>query len=474
MKRLYARCLTLKMRIPVIFVLSLLFLAACIIGISFRRYEALNVEKHVKMAEGITQLMVDRFEADRMDYYIENNYSSDEYMELLRYYYTLKDSYLDVRYMYVYKLFKDDSDGMIKGVVVLDLDEEYTEDVPQDSVDLIGDVSPTAPEFASDFEKMTVEKQCTWHIVESDETEGKLITFVRPILDGKGNYVCSACVDFSIDQLYAKGIDFVIELLVVITIIVIGVIVIINIILSVILFNPLSRMTKCIESFKFDSDQDRFDNVNKMEALNIHVKNEIDELYNALVLSMKDSAYYMTSLNLAKTEIREISETAYKDALTGVGSKRAYDNEMHKLQADLGRNQKIKFSIVMIDINNLKYVNDSFGHEHGDEYIKGCCNIICKVYKKSPVFRIGGDEFVVILRGDDYVNRMDCFDSLEDLFDESGNNTSAEEYCRYSASFGMADYDPSTDKNVDDVFKRADKLMYDFKKEFKKAHWSYR
>jgi diguanylate cyclase (GGDEF)-like protein len=125
----------------------------------------------------------------------------------------------------------------------------------------------------------------------------------------------------------------------------------------------------------------------------------------------------------------------------------------------------------MIDINNLKYVNDSFGHEHGDEYIKGCCNIICNVYKKSPVFRIGGDEFVVILRGNDYVNRMDCFDSLEDLFDESCGNTSAEEYCRYSASFGMADYDPSTDKTVDDVFKRADKLMYDFKKEFKKLQF---
>ncbi len=474
MNRLYAKYMTLKRRIPAIFILSLLLLATCIIGISFRKYEALNVDKHVKMAEGIPQLMGDRFEADKIDYYIENNYSSDEYMELLKYYYTLKDSYLDVRYMYIYKLFKDPNDGMIKGLVVLDLDEEYTEDVPQDSIDLIGDISPTAPEFAADFEMMTKEKQCSWHIVNSDPEEGELITFVRPILDADGNYLCSACVDFSLNALYAKGIDFIIELLVVISTIIIAVIVIINIILSAILFKPLNKMTRCIESFKFDTDQDRFNNVNNMEALNINVKNEIDELYNALVLSMKDSAYFMTTLNRAKSEIKEISETAYKDALTGVGSKTAYDNEINKLQVDMNRDKNIKFAIVMIDVNNLKYVNDTYGHELGDDYIKGCCRIICRIYKRSPVFRIGGDEFVVILRNDDYVTRMDCFDSLEDAFDDSYNNTSAKEYCRYSASFGMAEYDPSSDKTVEDVFKRADKLMYDFKKVFKKAHGSYR
>jgi GGDEF domain-containing protein len=54
----------------------------------------------------------------------------------------------------------------------------------------------------------------------------------------------------------------------------------------------------------------------------------------------------------------------------------------------------------MFDLNDLKHINDRYGHERGDEYIVNCCRLICQVFKHSPVFRIGGDEFVALLRGE--------------------------------------------------------------------------
>ena len=466
MKRLLALYMKLKIRIPTIFVCSLLLLATCIIGISFRRYEKINVDKHVTLAEGVTKLMADRFDGEKTAYYVQNGYSSEEYVNIVDYYRTLRECNPDVRYMYVYKLHKDSEDGSVKGLVILDLDEENPA--------IIGNEKLFEDEFSDDFDKMTVENEAVWHIVESEEKGGSLISYVRPILDADGNYACSACVDFSLNELYGRGIDFIIELLVVIGIIVFFVIATINIVLSKILFMPLERMTKCIESFKFESDEDRVNNFNNILALDINVKNEIDELYEALVMSLHDSAYYMTNLNRAKSEIKEISETANKDSLTGVGSKIAYDEAVRKLQNDIDRGECRKYAIIMIDINNLKYINDTYGHEYGDEYIKGCCSIICDIFKRSPVFRIGGDEFVVIIRDREYSTRSELIDDFEDAFDASYANESAKEYYRYSASYGIAEYDPSSDKKVEEVFKKADKIMYKHKNEFKAAHGSYR
>ena len=472
MKKLVRAMMTLRVRIPIIFVVSLLILGTCIIGVSFRRYENINLDKHVLMAEGVTRLMAERLEVDRIDFYLENNYSSTAYIDLIRYYDILRDSYPDVRHMYVYRIYKDENSGAVLGQSVVRIEKDYTEDISEQTGSTIGEIVAVPEEFTDDYEKMTSLNECVWHIVESNGSS--IVTYVRPVLDADGNYVCSACVDFSLNAMYAKGIDFIIELLVVVSAVLIGVLVTINIILSAILFKPLSRMTKCIESFRFDSDEDRFNNVSSMEALNIHVRNEIDELYNALVLSLKDSAYYMSNFNKAKTEINKISETAYKDPLTGVGSKAAYDDAVKALQNEMTVNKDLKYGIVMVDINNLKYVNDTYGHEHGDEYIRGCCHIVCNIFKKSPVYRIGGDEFVVILKNVDYFGRHMLLDDFEYEFDKAYENESAEEYCRYSASFGMAEYKPGTDTGVEEVFKRADALMYEYKQEFKKANGSYR
>ena len=185
----------LKTRIPVLIVLSMLLISTAIMSISFKRYEDLNIKKHIAMADGITTLMAQALDVNKLDTFIEENYSSQEYMSLLKYYYMLKDSYPDVAYMYVYRFWEDDA---VKATVIIDLDDEYTEDVPQDSIDWIGDTFVADEQFANDIDKMVIQNQPVWHVVRAREGEigERLLSYVKPIQDENGNYVCCVCVDF--------------------------------------------------------------------------------------------------------------------------------------------------------------------------------------------------------------------------------------------------------------------------------------
>ena len=88
--------------------------------------------------------------------------------------------------------------------------------------------------------------------------------------------------------------------------------------------------------------------------------------------------------------------------------------------------------------------------------------IICKVYEHSPVFRIGGDEFAALLMGSDYENRDELLRIFDEQCEEKRNqNTDAWE--QVSVARGMAEYDPKEDGSVNDVVRRADKIMYDNK-----------
>ena len=116
----------------------------------------------------------------------------------------------------------------------------------------------------------------------------------------------------------------------------------------------------------------------------------------------------------------------------------------------------------MFDCNNLKNVNDSNGHDKGDIYLKETAEIICEIFKRSPVFRIGGDEFAAVLQNKDYKNR----DSLLKIFDERCAEKREEadlQWEQVDVARGMAVYDPELDESINDVVHRADKLMYENK-----------
>lgn len=156
---------------------------------------------------------------------------------------------------------------------------------------------------------------------------------------------------------------------------------------------------------------------------------------------------------------QKLIEYSAKDALTHVRNRGAYEKMEEELAYEMVDNSNFKFGLVMFDINNLKMVNDVYGHEAGDKYIVGSCRMICKIFQHSPVYRIGGDEFIGVLRDSDYEKRDELLAELnkkmEQLFESD-----APFYEKFSVAAGVATYDSSIDECVDDVFNRADEAMY--------------
>ena len=110
-------------------------------------------------------------------------------------------------------------------------------------------------------------------------------------------------------------------------------------------------------------------------------------------------------------------------------------------------------------MNSLKLINDTQGHEAGDSYLIRACHLICNSFKHSPVYRIGGDEFVAILSGDDYDNREEHLRVLNGMMSPYSDSLPLPpEYV--SIACGIAVYDSNTDSTVADVIKRADEAMY--------------
>ena len=155
------------------------------------------------------------------------------------------------------------------------------------------------------------------------------------------------------------------------------------------------------------------------------------------------------------------NEMARRDELTHTKNKTAYHEMEKELQSQIEEGHE-PFGILVCDINGLKVVNDTRGHKAGDDYIKSSCMLICRIFHHSPVFRIGGDEFVVVLRGQDYENRQDLV---------SGLRRQVEENIRVGegpvVASGLAEYRPDADHSTEDVFNRADSLMYEDKTHLK-------
>lgn len=155
--------------------------------------------------------------------------------------------------------------------------------------------------------------------------------------------------------------------------------------------------------------------------------------------------------------INYINGLAYRDSLTGVKNKTAYQEAEHRLEEEI-RQGRPEFAVIVMDINGLKFVNDNYGHDFGDMLIIDACRLICRTFKRSPVYRIGGDEFVTILEGWDFEHYPVLLEEFQRGMDE--HNKSGRPDSHLSIARGIAIYSSETDLVFANVFKRADDAMY--------------
>lgn len=158
-----------------------------------------------------------------------------------------------------------------------------------------------------------------------------------------------------------------------------------------------------------------------------------------------------------KRELGSARSMAYTDSLTGVRNKHAYVEAENRIDQRISDGTQNPFAVVVFDLNGLKDVNDTLGHEAGDRYIKDASEMMCRQFPHSPVFRIGGDEFVAIVLGEDYEARERL---LKEFDDQMEDNLRAGGVV---VSGGLEEFDSARDQSFQTVFERADKKMYERK-----------
>ena len=158
---------------------------------------------------------------------------------------------------------------------------------------------------------------------------------------------------------------------------------------------------------------------------------------------------------------------AYRDPMTGLRNTTSYKEWVLDFERNIS-DECASFGVAILDINNLKEANDAHGHILGNDLIITVSRIISDTFKRSPVFRVGGDEFVVILQGRDLDEMDTLFSQLDDEFKKSyiksGSTT-----IPVSVARGFAEFVPGRDGKFADVFNRADVRMYRNKSDMKRA-----
>ncbi|MBO4395418.1 MAG: diguanylate cyclase [Eubacterium sp.] len=160
--------------------------------------------------------------------------------------------------------------------------------------------------------------------------------------------------------------------------------------------------------------------------------------------------------------LSDAKKMASIDSLTGIRNKHAYSEWEKETNERIEKEEQEPFAVVVCDVNSLKAVNDLHGHKAGDVCIKNACERICDVFNHSPVFRIGGDEFVALLFDEDYSRRQELVAHINAIPSDPSKIRIGE-----TISAGMAEFVQGQHTSLLSVFEEADKKMYERKQYLK-------
>ena len=226
-----------------------------------------------------------------------------------------------------------------------------------------------------------------------------------------------------------------------------------------IVYGQLNELAGKIEELVHEIESGSIISAQEKETIQNAVESSrTEEDFDALgrkILSMQDQI---------RNHIELIHEQAYRDGLTGFGNKTAYMDTVRHLELMI--RQKIAvFAVAVFDLNGLKTINDNYGHECGDLAIIDTAGILIKIFGKDQLYRIGGDEFIAILKESSQREMKLLFNRLDDELIEA-NQKERSYVVPLAVSKGFAVYDPETDTEYLEVFKRADIAMYDDKRAY--------
>lgn len=306
---------------------------------------------------------------------------------------------------------------------------------------------------------------------ETNSTWGRCYSACAPLVASDGQQIALLCADLYTESMHQEIEQYVVISALLCSGIGIAFVVLLLLWLRRNVTQPISKLEKSARNYAIRSHERRDPSMLLFDDPHIHTQNEVESLSDAIMKMSENMQDYLENILmveqrilLVQKEAEGMTRLAYEDALTHVRNKAAYALKVGLVKEEIAAGTA-EFAILMVDLNNLKYVNDTFGHENGDRYLTGACQVIGLVLDTTPLYRTGGDEFVAILEGEDYKKRATILHELETCFSITQADEVVEPWDRYSAACGMAKY--RHNESYEDTFSRADHAMYRNKKKMK-------
>ena len=198
----------------------------------------------------------------------------------------------------------------------------------------------------------------------------------------------------------------------------------------------------------------------------VYRNDEIGDITSGMNKMVDRLNFTLNELLSSQQHADAMSRLATIDTLTGLRNKTAFDAQSKLLTEEIAKGNA-EFGFAMLDLNNLKLINDNYGHEKGDIAIKNLSVMVCDIFTDAPIYRVGGDEFVILLEDETYKNIQIFVKRFKERIHVTSTDWSIQPWERTSASIGYALYDRHVDSGTESVLARADKEMYRCKKSMK-------
>ena len=173
-------------------------------------------------------------------------------------------------------------------------------------------------------------------------------------------------------------------------------------------------------------------------------------------------AFVVNDISVEKNQILELETYAYRDSMTGL-----YNRFYGLLELGRWLEEKRRFALIFADLDNLKYINDRFGHSDGDRYIVNAARHLTAFSEQSITCRLGGDEFMLLCPEAD-------FEQAGERMEEICRNLQADKYLEgkayyYRVSYGVVSVHEDNTLSASDILSLADERMYEHKRARKKS-----
>lgn len=392
-----------------------------------------------------------------MEQCIRTGRESEKFRQLQRFLDQIKDN-IGLHFLYVIIPLNTDPTDNMQNVIAAVSQFEYAHQ--RDELVSLNQLTGKAYSPATAQKYLDAYRSGQLSFFEETSQWGTDLTGLLPLFDSKGEPVAALCMDIDITSIHVKVKEHLLNTCLIIFTIGLLFATVFIVWADKRILRPIRTLEEKVTRVTRQSHDPRDADAIALDFPEIQNDNEMGLLARAVEkmnLELRDS---MKSLVVKERELARASASTDRDELTHVGNLRAYNQYADSLQLKMTEG-RIEYAIVMADVDDLKRKNDLLGMEDGNRYLINCCAAICNVFHHSPVFRVGGDEFVAVLTGEDFQNRKALMDSLRERFRQSQLDPDAQPWARMSVSVGMAEYRSETDKSVEDVLRRADHAMYE-------------